>query len=81
MAACCRLNLGSHLSNRSPSNSGKVADDLPMIWNSIVRPAMRDLGCGGWDSNPRIPKEQGYRKTCSLLLPVLSKLRTFSSTV
>ena len=47
VAASCRLNLGSHLSNRSPSNSGKVADDLPMVWISIVRPAMQDLGAGG----------------------------------
>jgi hypothetical protein len=34
--------------------------------------------CGGWDSNPRIPKEQGYRKHTMFSSRALSKLHTLS---
>ena len=35
-------------------------------------------GCGGWDSNPRIPKEQGYRNTAGLLCPFFLSLAPFA---
>ena len=55
------------------------ANWIHLTWNFIITqinhiPLM--LGCGGWDSNPRIPKEQGYRKHTMFSLRVLSKLRT-----
>ena len=41
-------------------------------------PSCSFYGCGGWDSNPRIPKEQGYRNTAGLLCPFFLSLAPFS---